>query len=262
MDIKKTYSYFLKDYLKTTGIVYLVFAGVTILMVFFALIIGESFALSDVKDLIPNYFIVGLISFIVSIIFSRNSDLICNQFGKSRETAFFSNILVFLSLAVIFAFLFSILKTLFFRYEYSDYMRIREFTVSWMGPAREYSIQYANKLSFFLYNFTYYSYIAFAFSAVGIFVYSLWVRLEKLYRWIVFLFIPIGITFIIPRFVLLGMNNPNRIMNFFNKLTRFFGLENGFSYQYVLVSSLVFILPLLIISYFIMRKKPLYGKKK
>jgi len=231
-------------------------------MVIFALMVGESFTLSDAKDLIPNYFIVGLISFIVSIIFSRNSDLICNQFGKSRETSFFSNILVFLSLAIIFALLFSILKMFFFRYEYSDYMRIREFRVSWMGAGNDYPIQFASKGSFFLYNFAYYSYIAFAFSVVGIFVYSLWVRLEKLYRWIVFLFIPIGITFIIPRFVLLGINNPNRIMNFFEKLIRFFGLENGFSYKYIFISTIVFLIPLLIISYFIMRKKPLYGKKK
>lgn len=266
MDIKKTYSYFLKDYFKTTGIVYLVFSGVTLLIAILSVMLGEHFALNDIRDLIPNYFIVGLVTFIVSIIFNRNSDLISNQFGRSRETAFFSNLLVFLSLAIVFAFIFSLLKMIFFQAELDDFMRYKSYFSSFRINDKELMVgayaKYANRGTLFLYNLTYYSYIAFAFSVVATFVYSLWVRLEVFYRWVVFLFVPIGISFIIPRFVIMGMNDPNRIMIIVDKITRFFGLQNGFSYQYVLVSTLVILIPLLIVSFFIMRKKPLYGKKK
>lgn len=266
MELKKTYSYFLKDNIKTTAIVYLVVAGVTLAIFLLTGLFGESLSLSDLIDLIPNFFTVAIVSFIISIVASRSSDLICNQFGKTRETSYISNILVMLSLAFVFALLFSFLKSFFYTFELSNYLKYKNFLIDVDFNNKEFLIgpnsKYISRLSFFIYNFSFYSYIAFAFSTLAIFIYSLWVRLERLYRWFVFLVIPLLLAYSIPKIIISYITNNQNTINIIDKLVVFFGLENGVSLQYFIVSTLVILLPLLIISYFIMQKKALYGKKK
>lgn len=266
MDIKKTYSYFVKENFKTTGFVYLITVAVTFLVFLFALIVGETFSVSDLADLIPNLFIVSIVSFVLSIIFNRTMDLACNQFGRSRTTAYLSNILVIVSISVVMALIFSTLDVLFYKSAYEQYLQSHNyllkintrFSTLYVGS----DIQYISPFSYWLYNFTYYTFIEIAFSAAGIFFYSLWTRLEKFYRWIVFVVIPVICAYLIPKILISYFLNTNNPVRFFEKIIYFFGLDKGFSYHFALVFTLICIIPGLIISYFIMRKKPLYGKKK
>lgn len=266
MDLKKTYSYFVVDNLKTTSIVYLVVTGVTLLIFLFANFMGESLALKDVVDLIPNYFTVAIVSFIISIVMNRSNDLICNQFGKSRKTAFISNFLVLFSIGLIFALIFSLLKSFFYSFELNEYLKYKEHLFNFNINNKQLlvgaSAKYINRFSYLLYNFAYYSFLAIAFSILGIFIYSLWVRLEKLYRWIVFLLVPVIITYLTPKLIIFYISDSSRTIVFVNNIIKLFGLENGFSYQFIFVSTIIILIPMLIISYFIMLKKPLYGVKK
>jgi hypothetical protein len=266
MHIKQTYSYFLKENLKTTGIIYSIVVGVTLLVFLLVMFLGETFSFSDIQGLIPNYFTVYVVSFIFTLVSSRNVDLICNQFGKSRETSFISNLLVMISISFIVALLFSTLNSIFYKSQYQEFI---EFSAHFKNTYFENKslfigsdIRYASFFSYWLYSLSYYTFISIAASALGIFIYSLWVRLEKLYRWIVFLFIPVVLAYAIPKAIIENVFGNQKVIQFFKNCINFFGLENGFSYQFIFVSLLVIILPQLILAYLIMRKKPLYGKKK
>ncbi|MGD1821440.1 MAG: hypothetical protein ACPKM0_01610 [Pleomorphochaeta sp.] len=266
MDIKKTYSFFVVDYLKTSAIVYLIVMGITFIIFMFANLMGNHFEFNELRNLIPNYFTVFIVVFIMSIVSNRNSDLICNQFGRSRTTAFISNILVMISISIVFALIFSLLKSIFYSFDLEDYMFKKSYFTNVRFNNKQLFVgsgaKYISNFSYFLYNFAYYSFISFYASVIGLFIYSLWVRLEKIYRWIAFIFIPVLIAYSIPRLIMFQMDNSEKAIRTMNKIIHFFGLQNGFSYQYILVSILVILIPLIIISYFIMRKKPLYGKKK
>ncbi len=266
MDIKKTYSYFLNENIKSTGIVYSIVVGATILIFILALFLGEPFVASDLIDLIPNYFTVLIVAFIFGIVSNRNMDLACNQFGKSRKTAYYSNILVLFSTSLIAAFLFSTLKSFFYMVEYNSYMQLRDNFTSFGSYNKELfigsNVQYVSRFAYWLYHFSYYTYVSIFAISLGVFIYSLWVRLEKLYRWIVFLLIPLILAYLVPKFIIHFLSDSNSTMSFINRFINFFGLQNGFSYKFIFVSTVSVIIPLLIIAYFIMLKKPLYGKKK
>lgn len=266
MDIKKTYSYYLKENLKTTGIIYLIVLGVTFLLFLFALFIGESFSLSSLSGLIPNFFTVSIVSFIFSIVSSKTIDLTCNQFGKSRKTAFVSNLLVSFTIAFIVAAVLSSLLNIFYNSEALEYAKIsaqlnNRFLEN-KGLIIGTDLRYVSRFSFWIYNFAYYAFISIWATSFGVFIYSLWVRLEKLYRWIVFLFVPMVLAYTIPKIVISIFMNGYDTMRLANRLISFFGLENGCSFRFMFISILIFILPILIIAYFVMLKKPLYGKKK
>ncbi|MGD1817620.1 MAG: hypothetical protein ACPKNR_11355 [Pleomorphochaeta sp.] len=266
MDLKKTYSYFVLDYLKSIAIVYLIVTGVTVALFVLAMFWGEAFSIDVLADFVPNYFTVFIVCFIFSLVSNRSGDLIFNQFGKSRQTSFVVNLLVMITISIITAFVFSLLLSLFYKLKLTDYVKFQAETDGFAIINGHTSIQpsykFDSRITFWLYSFVYYIYVSIFASSVGIFIYSLWIRLEKLYRWIVFLLIPVGLTYLIPKFIIdyIG-GNPNSKMFLINFI-KFFGLENGFSYKFVFVSTLVVILPLLVISYFIMLRKPLYGKKK
>ncbi len=266
MHIKQTYSYFLKDNLKTTGIIYSIVIGVTFLVFLLFVLLGESFSLSDLNGLIPNYFTVFIVSFIFTLVSGRTTDLACNQFGKSRETSFITNLLVLSTIAIIVGLLFSLLNTIFYKVQFNEYIEVRTHFQNVYIENKSLFVgsnaKYASRFSFLLYNFSYYVYLSICATALGIFIYSLWVRLEKLYRWVVFLFIPVVLAYAIPKAIIENLFGNAKVIQFFKNCIRFFGLENGFSYQFIFVSLLTIILPLLIIAFFIMRKKPLNGKKK
>ncbi len=260
MDIKKTYSYYIKENLRTNGIIYLVVFAVTFLVFLFALFIGESFVFSDLSTLVPNFFTVFIVSFILGIISNRTMDLNCNQFGKSRKTSFITNLLVMFTIAGIVAVVLSTLLTIFYTSMSVDYAQMRgHFNNPYIDM--ESNTKYLSRFSFWIFNIAYYAFLSIFATSIGVFIYSLWVRLEKLYRWIVFLFIPIVLAYLIPKTIISIVMNGYNSMGFVNKLISFFGLEHGFSYQFIFVSILVFVIPILIIAYFIMLKKPLYGKK-
>ncbi|MDC7249209.1 MAG: hypothetical protein PQJ49_04745 [Sphaerochaetaceae bacterium] len=266
MHIKQTYSYFLKENLKATGIIYSIVVGVTFLVFLLVMMLGETFSFSDIQGLIPNYFTVYVVSFIFTLVTSRNVDLICNQFGKSRETSFISNLLVMISISFVVALLFSILNSIFYKSQYQEFIEVsahfKNVNINNKSLFIGSDVRYASLFSYWLYSLSYYTFISIAASALGIFIYSLWVRLEKLYRWIVFLFIPVVLAYAIPKAIIENLFGNQKVIQFFKNCIHFFGLENGFSYQFIFVSLLVIILPLLILAFFIMRKKPLYGKKK
>ncbi len=266
MDIKKTYSYFLNENIKSTGIVYSIVVAVTLFILIFALFMGEKFVASDLINLIPNYFTVLIVSFIFGIVSNRNMDLVCNQFGKSRKTAYHSNLLVLFTISFIVAALFSTLRSFFYVTEYNSYIELSGNFNSFISYNKELfigsAIQYVSRFAYWLYHFSYYSFISIFAITLGVFIYSLWVRLEKLYRWIVFLLIPLIIAYLIPKFVIHFFVDSNNTMSLITKFINFFGLQNGFSYKFIFVSLASIIIPLLVIAYFIMLKKPLYGKKK
>ncbi len=266
MDLKKTYSYFVLDYLKSIAIVYLIVTGVTVALFVLAMFLGEAFSIDVLADFVPNYFMVAIVCFIFSLVSNRSGDLIFNQFGKSRQTSFVVNILVMITISIISAFVFSLLLSLFYTQKLQNYLDMENmfkyFMINKVHEFTSVDSKFASRFSFWLYSFVYYIYVSLFASSVGIFIYSLWIRLEKLYRWIVFLLIPLGLTYLIPKFIIdyIG-GNPNSEIFLINFI-KFFGLENGFSFKFVFVSTLVVILPLIVISYFIMLRKPLYGKKK
>lgn len=262
MDIKKTYTYFLKENLLMTAIIYSIVVAVTLLVTLFAFFVGERYVVSDLVSLIPSFFTVLVVSFIFSLISNNTMDLACNQFGKSRKTSYISNILVMVSISFLIAFVFSTLTSFFYKSQYTNYLMRSSSSFGSLYSGND--TKYLSYFSYWLYNFAYYTYISIAASTVGIFIYSLWARLEKLYRWIVFLFIPVTLAYVVPRVIIYFFfeSNGRSPMNFFVRIIKLFGLENGFGYQFIFVSIILTVIPLLIVSYFIMLKKPLYGKKK
>lgn len=249
MDIIPSYKYLMKNWVKYLGITFAIIFGINLITNILALVVfGENFTVEDLYGIIPfaSPFILTIIIYIFGI-FTKDSLLMGNQFGKSRNTMYTSHLMMLITLSV-FCSLLLFCTDLIFNVQqrfFSDtYVKL---------PRLIYASYHALQALFAMYIAT----------TLSMFISALWNRLNKLYRVVVFVGLPVLFVIAIPKIIINTLTTYEAKIRFLQSFLNFFGIsQSRISYPRLYLTSLIYVVPLFVIAYLALQKAPLYGKKK
>lgn len=259
MEIKQTYKYFIKENFTNLGIIFLIVAGVNlltgILILGFTTDIGSfGYILNKVT---PSFSVVTLIMLIYVFSTFNSSMLIGNQFGRTRLSVLFANLLSLLTIVVTISFLASIAGIAY---------------ISNGGIVLTlYKGQISNG-SLFIKEFFWVFTSLINTVAVGTFVVAIWSRVKPIVRLIIFVGIPVVFIMLIPRIIMAMRMGTSSFEDFLISLFKFFGYSSSFNGLFnsqleinilrnTLTETLLISLPLFVLAYFITRKSTYNNKK-
>lgn len=259
MKIKESYKYFTSSNFINIGFILLIIIAVNL---FSGLLIqgftneGRGF-MYLLNKLTPNLPTFVLVIFIYSMVMFRSSMAIGNQFGRTRLTSILADTFSMLTIIIGIAFLVSLASVTYLT-DGGIVINLYEGTVS--------------KFNLFIKEFFWAFTFIFNAYAIGTFIAAIWNRVKPMVRLIIFVGIPVSLSILIPR-IYLGMRiSDGAIEAFLIKISTFFGYSSLINnpdyshfginiFQNTITTTFVISIPLIILSYLLLRKSTLNDRK-